>query len=493
MHLFELLSKTALEHPDCEAFIDANSRCTFSQMHESSNAFASYLHDKGVRHGMHVALLCRNGIPFVKTVFALLRLGAVCVPLNWRLTPQEINVLLQHAAVEWLLYDEDSQETLPPDLQLPSLPITAGSIPLKTEPELLPPPASNDTACIIYTAGTSDSPRGVVLSHANLLANSTNYCKTCGFKPGQRELATTQLFHISTFSRIFTYVRSATTCYLMKRFSSDACFDIIKCENITSITQTPTMYRMLLQANEERRRSGTDLKRIITGASAMSPTERQDLRELFPNADLYDIYGQTEASPGISVLGPQNFFSKTDSVGKPMPGVQVAIVDEEDQELPSGSIGEITVAGANIMQGYFNNEPATKEVLIDGRLHTGDMGHIDEEGFLYIDGRKKDIIITGGINVYPGEIENVLRQYSGVADCAVFSVPDKKWGEALVAAVVLQGATIDEINTHCRQHLAGFKCPNELLPVSDIPRNAAHKIIRKELISLWNTAHNRPC
>ena len=228
----------------------------------------------------------------------------------------------------------------------------------------------------MYTAGTSDSPRGVVLSHANLLANSANYCAACGFAPGQRELATTQLFHISTFSRLFTYVRSATTCYLMKHFTPDACFDIMQRENITSITQTPTMYRMLLQAAPEHRRSGRCPHRVITGASAMSPAERQDMRELFPNADLYDIYGQTEAGPGISVLGPQDFLSKPDSVGKPMPGVRVVIVDEKGRELPPGSIGEITCRGANVMQGYFRNEAATHEVLVRGRLHTGDMGYM---------------------------------------------------------------------------------------------------------------------
>jgi len=325
----------------------------------------------------------------------------------------------------------------------------------------------------------------VVLTHANLLANSANYCNTCSFAPRQRELATTQLFHISTFSRLFTYVRSATTCYLMKRFSPDACFDIIKRENISSITQTPTMYRMLLQSDSGRRRSGAALSRVITGASPMSPPERQALRDLFPNAALYDIYGQTEAGPGISILGPHDFFRRPDSVGKPMPGVRVTIVDEKGRKLSPGSIGEITCRGANIMQGYFHNEAATRAVLVRGRLHTGDIGFIDEEGFLYIAGRKKDIIISGGINIFPPEIENALRLHPGIDDCAVFGVPDSHWGEAVVAAVVLQGTTIDKIYTHCRQHLAGFKCPRTILAISDIPRNSAHKTIRKELIKQW--------
>jgi acyl-CoA synthetase (AMP-forming)/AMP-acid ligase II len=271
----------------------------------------------------------------------------------------------------------------------------------------------------------------------------------------------------------------------MNRFSPEACFEIIQRENINSITQTPTMYHMLLQADTERKRAGASLRRVITGASPMSPAERNELRELFPNADLYDIYGQTEASPGISVLGPQDFFSKPDSVGKPMPGVHIAIVDEQGQELQAGETGEITCQGPNIMQGYLNNEAATRSTLVKGRLHTGDMGFIDEEGFLYIVGRKKDLIITGGINIYPREIENVLRLHPGVEDCAVFGVPDSKWGEAVVAAVVLRDTGVDEIKAYCRQHLAGFKCPKKILAISEIPRNSAQKTLRRKLINLW--------
>ena len=485
MHLFALLSKTAREHPQAEAFISEDRRCTFTLMHRNARALALQLHQAGIKPGMQVALAFPNGIPFVSTVFALLRLGAVCVPLNWRLTPSELSAQLEHAGAAWLLHDETNRENLPSAPQLRTLCIDPDAQFLPTEAALPPPPSGKNPACIIYTAGTSDNPRGVVLTHANLLANSAHYCAACGFASGQRELATTQLFHISTFSRLFTYVRSAITCYLMKHFSPDVCLDIIQRENITSITQTPTMYRMMLQTDADLQQAGADLSRVITGASAMSPSERQDLRKLFPNAALYDIYGQTEAGPGISVLGPQDFFNKPDSVGRPMPGVRVTIVDKEGQELPPGSIGEITCQGPNIMQGYFRNDDATRTVLMRGRLHTGDIGFIDEEGFLHIAGRKKDIIISGGINIFPPEIENVLRLHPGIADCAVFGVPDSHWGEAVVAAVVLHDTTIDEIYAHCRQHLAGFKCPREIMPVSDIPRNPAQKIVRRELLALW--------
>lgn len=492
MHLFDLLSKTARTNPNAEAFITEDCRCTFAKLHDTSCTLAQHLSAQGIRRGMRVAIACRNGMPFVYAVFALLRLGAVSVPLNWRLTPSELSAQLEHADAAWLLHDEACGTSLPSMPQLRTLCINTNTATLQTGPTLpLPlPPLGTDPACIIYTAGTSDSPRGVVLSHANLLANSTNYCAACDFAPGQRELATTQLFHISTFSRLFTYVRSATTCYLMKHFTPDACFDIMQRENITSITQTPTMYRMLLQAKPERKKAGAALSRVITGASAMSPAERQELRDLFPNAALYDIYGQTEAAPGISVLGPQDFLSRPDSVGRPIPGVRVAIVDERGRKLPAGSIGEITCRGRNVMQGYFRNEAASKEVLMRRRLHTGDMGFIDEEGFLYIVGRKRDIIISGGINVYPPEIENELRMHPGIADCAVFGVPDNLWGETVVAAVVLRDTTIEEIRAHCRRHLAGFKCPRELLTVSAIPRNSAQKTIRRELLTLWeNRTH----
>lgn len=493
MNLFTLLSKAAREHPHAEAFITEDCRCTFSQMHTSALALSAHLHQQGICRGMRTAIVCRNGLPFVHAVFALLRLGAVCVPLSWRLTPSEMSAQLKHAGAEYLLHDETCSTLLPSTSQLRTLCIDCAVTPQQSEPALPPPPRGVDPACIVYTAGTSDNPRGGVLSHANLLANSANYCTACGFAPGQRELATTQLFHISTFSRLFTYVRSATTCYLMTRFSPDSCFDIMRRENITSITQTPTMYQMLLQTAPENRQAGAALSRVITGASAMSPAERQALRDLFPNAALYDIYGQTEAGPGISVLGPQDFLGRPDSVGRPMPGVRISIVDESGRKLPPGSVGEITCQGRNVMQGYFRNEAATKAVLVRGRLHTGDTGCIDEEGFLYIVGRKKDIIISGGINVYPPEVENALHLHPGIVDCAVFGVPDDLWGEAVVAAVVLQGTTVDEIRAHCRHHLAGFKCPHEILPVSDIPRNSAQKTLRHKLLKLWENAKSRTC
>jgi fatty-acyl-CoA synthase len=488
MHLFALLTRTARSHPHAEAFISRQGRCTFAQLHEDALALAACLHQAGIRPGMRTALACGSGLPFVHTVFALLRLGAVCVPLNWRLTPAELKLQIEHAGASYLLYDQEPYEeslTAPPELRALHISVDLKKVPASAA--LPPPPRSADPACIIYTAGTIDSPRGVVLSHGNLLANSANYCAACDFTPGQRELAATQLFHISTFSRLFTYVRSATACFLMQRFSPDECFDIIQREKITSITQTPTMYRMLLRSSPELRRAGRNLRRIITGASRMSPTERQDLQEMFPAADLYDIYGQTEAGPGISVLGPQDFFHKAESVGKPMPGVQVAIVDEKGCRLAANTIGEITCRGRNIMQGYLHNEEATRAVLIRDRLHTGDMGYMDEEGFVYIVGRKKDIIITGGMNVYPPEIENVLLQHPGVEDCAVFGVPDELWGEAIIAAVVLGTATVDQIHAHCRTHLAAFKCPKLILPVPDIPRNPAGKVIKSKLLVLWES------
>lgn len=217
----------------------------------------------------------------------------------------------------------------------------------------------------------------------------------------------------------------------------------------------------------------------------MSPAERQDLRDIFPAAALYDIYGQTEAGPGISVLVPQDFFRKADSVGKSMSGVSITIVDDRGHKLAANAVGEITCRGRNIMQGYFRDAEATRAVLVRGRLHTGDMGYMDEEGFVYIAGRKKDIIITGGINVYPPEVENILRRHPGIEDCAVFGVPDDLWGEAVIAAVVLRGADLKEVLVHCRQHLAGFKRPQEIFSVPEIPRNAARKTLRRELLALW--------
>jgi acyl-CoA synthetase (AMP-forming)/AMP-acid ligase II len=232
------------------------------------------------------------------------------------------------------------------------------------------------------------------------------------------------------------------------------------------------------EVNGKKGHNTKSVKRTVTGASAMRSDAKKELQKLFPCALLYDLYGATEASPGISILGPADFMEKSCCVGRSMESVEIKISE----------MGEILCRGPNIMKGYYKEPEATKAAIRDGWFHTGDMGRIDEDGFLYIEGRKKEIIISGGINVYPAEIENIIISFPGIQDVSVIGVPDDKWGEKIVAAIVLTGDEMfneEAFKKYCKERLADFKCPREVFIVKVLPRNAAQKVLKNELQVLY--------
>jgi acyl-CoA synthetase (AMP-forming)/AMP-acid ligase II len=295
------------------------------------------------------------------------------------------------------------------------------------------------------------------------------------------EIAPTPLFHSSTLGRIFTYVYNGTKFLICRKFDAEKTFKIIENEKVTSITQSPTMYHMMYEVFEKSDYDTKSVKRAVTGASVMRPDTKIELQKLFPCASFYDLYGATEASPGISILCHSDFTKKAGSVGKPMDSVEIKIDS-------IAGVGEILCRGKNIMKGYYKDSKATEEALKHGWFHTGDMGKIDEDGFLFIEGRKKEIIITGGINVYPAEIENVIITYPGVKDVSVIGVPDQKWGEKIVSVIVPAPDVIfskESLKVFCKEQLADFKCPREFFLVKELPRNAAQKVMKNELQVLY--------
>jgi acyl-CoA synthetase (AMP-forming)/AMP-acid ligase II len=227
------------------------------------------------------------------------------------------------------------------------------------------------------------------------------------------------------------------------------------------------------------------VQRAVTGASALTPQVRKEMQELFPKAAIYDLYGITEAGPGVSILNPEDFMAAPDSVGRPLLTVQIDIVDSEGAAVPRGCQGEILVRGPNVTKGYYKNPAATTQTLRKGWLHTGDLGMIDTAGYVFISGRKKEIINSGGINIHPGEIERLLEQHPDVVEAAVFGLPDGLWGEQVAAAIVLRLKTAPaerELAAFCRGRLAGYKCPKRFFFIQTLPRNAAQKVLKNELI-----------
>ncbi len=500
MHLFGFLDDTAQHYPDKTAVICDRARITYKRLHERVSLLTGALHASGVTKGTKTGVLCYNSIEYIEIIFALMKLGAVCVPLNYRLTANEITALIEHSGITALFYDGALQAQVPFGSRDITTYITIGnqqtqgavsydSLFTGSKPDVPDiQVVEDDEAFILYTAGTTGSPKGVVLTHGNCIANTQNYTDAYGMVPADIELAPTPLFHTSTLGRIFSYVANAATFILCSKFDPGQCLDIIQNEKVTSITQAPTMYHMLFVAAKNKSRDTGSVRRVVTGASLMSPQAKKQLKELFPQAAFFDLYGLTEAAPGVSILKPADFFSKPESVGMPMRNVEIMILKDQSEPARTGQIGEILCRGPNIMKGYYRNEQATARVLRNGWLHTGDMGTLDDEGFLYIVGRKKDIIISGGTNVYPVEIETALMQHPAVDDATVFGVADETWGEKIVAAVVVKpdrSCTAKTLFDFCRQQLAGFKCPRDFLFVNALPRNAAQKVLKSELQKVY--------
>jgi acyl-CoA synthetase (AMP-forming)/AMP-acid ligase II len=496
MNLSTLLENAAAKYPEKTALICNGRWNTYESLKIRANCIANSLYFAGITKGTKVAILAYNSIEFIEIIFALMKIGAVGVPLNHRLTDSELELLIEHAEAKALFYEPGLHRLIPNDVEGLEHIISMGgktNIASFCYEDLLTCPreqpvyeqvGEDDTSFIIYTAGTTGNPKGVLLTHNNLLWNTVNYAAAYQLTPEDIELATTPLFHISTLGRAFTYISSGITFILCRKFDPKVSFELIQSHGVTSITQTPTMYHMMLRVFNDQNWDTSSVKRVVSGASPMSLKTKEALKVLFPRAGFYDLYGLTEASPGVSILTPPDFERKMGSVGKPMQNVEVRIKGKDKRPAPAGLVGEIVCRGPNIMRGYYKDPDATKHALQNGWLHTGDLGKLDEEGYLYIKGRKKDLIISGGINIYPGEVEEILMQHPAVEDAAVIGVRDETWGEKVLAFVVLNKDNIcteQHLLAFCKERLAGFKCPKSVIYSNHIPRNAAQKVLKEEL------------
>jgi len=496
MNLFHLLEFTAQKYPHLAAVQCEGAVRTYAELHGHAARLAHGFHQAGIVKGTRVGLLCLNCIEWVEILFALMRVGAVCVPLNWRLTQAELHELVAFAEVRALCYGSDLTARVPwhcaeirqficigndPDHAVISL---ASLLNAAEARQPLPEAQAHEASCIIFTAGTTGVPKGVVLTHAGQLWNTLNYTAAYGFAPRERELAPTPLFHASTLGRVFTYVFNAVTFILCRSFDPELCLEIMQRDGVTSLTQTPTQYALLLAACQARGWRTENLRRVVTGAAPMSSAAKQALREIFVRADFFDLYGMTEAGPGIAIIGREDFFRRPASVGQPMLSVEIAVERGQGRLAAAGETGEIVCRSPALMQGYFKSPQETATALRGGWLHTGDIGCLDDEGFLFISGRRKEVIISGGVNIYPGEVESVLMQHPAVQAAAAVGVPDDVWGELVVAAVVPDPAaacTEQDLIGHCRRHLAGFKAPRAVFFLADMPINAAGKVRRDDV------------
>jgi len=495
----EMLIKSGRAFPDKIAVICDGRQATYRELNARVNQLAHGLLKNGITKKSRVAILMYNCIEFVEICFALAKVGIVGIPLNFRLTGSELSSIVEHSDATALLMGEEFESTInqiKPRLSKVKQFITVNknlheideyhrlihnqsdSEPgIKVKPE--------DESFIIYTSGTTGKPKGVIFTHKNHYWNTVNYTIAYQMNEDDVELALTPMFHSSTLGRVFTYIFTGATFITSPRFDPAHAMELIAQHKVTSITQSPTMYTALLRLPQKENLRTGSIKRVVSGAAPISPEMKGVLAKLFPYAGVFDLYGLTEASPGVTILTPHDPPEKVNSVGKPMMSVKIKVVNDDGEELPPGVNGEVICRGPNLMKGYYNNEAATQEVLKDGWLYTGDVGKVDQGGYLYLTGRKKEIIISGGENIYPAEVEAILERHPLILEAAVIGVPDGYWGESVKAVVVPKpGKTLteQEVIEYCKSHLAHYKKPKSVDFINALPRNAANKVVKTELL-----------
>jgi len=503
MRVGELITTAARYHPDRLASVYKEISLTYKELNERVNTVGNAILGAGLGHEDRVGVICHNSHFFQEIFFGTAKTGAVCTTINWRLKPRELEFIINDAEVKILFVANRFWTQIEPIKdKLPGVQkyvMIGDSVPgtIRYEDFLKDGSADeiwvdldpHDTFWHLYTSGTTGRPKGVLLTHRNLYADCEhNIIGNELNRDGSVWLNVLPMFHIALKLIIMcAYTRSCVV--FLEKFDLKEVCEAIEGEGVTHVALAPTMWQMFIEYADLEKYRLNSLKYAFYSTSPMPPVLIRRLMKKFPEIRFYSTYGLTEAGSSLTILpfdqhvldGPDHMVRRLGSLGRPMIGVDVRIVDEKEQDCPPGKIGEIIGRGDNIMKGYWRLPEETKETLREGWLHTGDMGYWDEHGYIYMADRKKEMIISGGENVYPKEVEMVIREMEGIEDVAVIGVPDEIWGEAVKAVVIKSpgsGLTEGEIMAYCALNIAGYKRPKSIDFVSDLPRSQVGKILK---------------
>ena len=477
INLALVLEKSVERYPDRPALIADSRRVTYAELDNAVKVMMSHLRRLGIKQGDKVALMLPNIPEFVYCYFAIIRVGAVAVLLNTSSTPYELTYLLDNCDAKIIItqaagekkYNEikDRLTSCHQAYIISPEGITTGSdkdknfnvgdvAPVTIEPD--------DPAQIIYTAGLTGKPLGAVLTHGNLCAELNMIQPIFRRQPDDVGLCLIPLFHsFGATVNMLNVIQAGCSTVMMDRLTMETLFSAIEKEKISYICSVPRLYVGMVFEEKAAKHDLSSLKLCVTGGSAMPPEFIPVFEQKF-GARLLEGYGLTEAAPACSFNRIER-TAKHGSIGTALDGIDIKIVDDEGRELPRQETGEVIIRGSNVMQGYYKDEAATASVIKDGWLHTGDLGRMDEEGYIFLTGRKKRMIITSGFNVYPQEVEDVLRLHPAVADVIVAGKEDLMRGEVVKASVVLrQGHRPEEkeIIRYCKEYLSAYKAPREV-------------------------------
>ncbi|MFH1918640.1 MAG: long-chain-fatty-acid--CoA ligase [Planctomycetota bacterium] len=499
MLVHEILVATAGRVPDKLAFAEGERTLTYCETLTHVRRLAAGFQQMGVGAGDRVALLFPNCIEFCLAYFATLSLGAMVVPLNNRLASGEFSYILNDCGAKVLILGPpfwEAFQTFKDRLETVEHIVYAGDerregavswtdlFGPKRQPSGQPDLNLASPACIMYTSGTTGLPKGAIMSHGNIAANARNCGAHLNYKESDTTLIAVPLFHVTGLnSQLVAFCYVGGSCVLMRAYNTARMIELVEKHRVTVLFNVPTMYTLML-LNEALDRCDTSSLRIAAyGGAPMAPETIVALQTRL-RVDLYNAYGLTETSSLTTVLPACDALRKAGSVGLPVSGVRVRVVDEQRNELPPDTVGELTVRGPNVVSGYWNKPEATRETTVDGWLHTGDCARIDPEGFVFVADRKKDMINRGGEKVYSIEVESVLVSHPNVLEAAVVPRPHSIFGEVVHAFVVLTpgtGVTEDDVIEHCRGMIADFKAPASVSFLQQLPRNPGGKVLKTKL------------
>lgn len=483
MNIGQILESRATLLGDKIGFIRNDIQLTFAEMNERANSFSQFLKQQGLKAGDKIALLCKNNEDVVATFFGAAKIGVVTVVLNYRLSVAELEYIINHSDSKILIYDEVFEEVAK---QLPVALIDKSMLREIYKQKALEPQYEthdHEPILMMYTSGTTGKPKGVLISHINLQAASVGLSHTIDWWEQDRFLMVAPFFHIGGFAPLITNVHVGAVMILMEDFHPVEAWKAIERHKITTMMTVPAMLAFMLKTYPMVKTDISSIRNISCGASAVPAPLILGFRQL--GIPIQQVYGMTEFTGAITFWKELQNKEKYKSMGKPVMQTRLHIVDIDTKEpVEHGTVGEIVLSGPQVFVGYYKDTESYQKAVRNGELYTGDIGYVDEDGFLYIVDRLKDMIISGGENIYSAELEAVLIEHPLVAEVAVIGVPNEQWGEIPRAYIVpkeREQVTEEEIIAFCKERLASYKCVKEVIFMEQLPRNSVGKILKSEL------------
>ncbi len=518
----DIPTKCARLFPDKEGVVFQERRLTFREVADRCNRLANGLLKMGVKKGERVAVLLGNCSEYLELYFSIPKIGGVIVPLNTRFITKELVYVLADCEAETLVLGSsylESFRAMAHELPWIKRVVCVGPSPpgmAQYESIIREAPPSEptvemdegETAFLMYTGGTTGKPKGVMLSHRNVMSSNMTFVMTKA-QHSRRPLSeavvliTTPIYHLGAIGgTLMPSFYVGARCIIMERFDPVKALELVEKERVTYLPLYPVMFGTVMDIQEERGYDLSSLEVVAYGSAPLSPSTLRRAIKVF-GCDFHQGFGQTESSACyITFLGPedhrlegpQHLVRRLYSVGREALNAHVRVVDDQDRELPPGEVGEIVVRGPHVMKGYWKMPELTSETLRGGWLHTGDMGRMDEDGYVFLVDRKKDMIISGSYNIFPKEVEDVLAEHPAIQQAAVVGVPDEKWGETVKAVCVLKEgteATEEEIIGFCKERMASFKKPTSVEFVKELPLTSLGKVNKVALREKYWEGHER--